>query len=385
MGIWLWAARDLIRHPWQSITIGAALASVILAASVPVLFSRGMSAVAKELLQDGPSIVARRISAGQWTPIPVDEAVGAAVSVPGVVSARPRIWGTVGGPDGPVTVIGQIGRESGTTDKSSESNLSPKRGEAIVGPGVVSDDEIVKDGKKLTLHGEKSLSFGITETFLKKHSMAVHDVVMLHEDDARELLGLSPGFASDLAIRVFHDQEADAVLPDLANAFPWPSRMTTRGETLKMYTASMARRGGLFYLVLTPCILALALICAAGYRTAGRGAYEAGLLKALGWTTRDIVRLSMYRAILVAVPSAAVATAVSCFLVFLPGIEWPGYLLFGWKHNPPGFHFDLSNVIPALMVPVAAVLTPYLASVLLPALNYASADPHELLQREDGP
>ncbi len=386
--IWLWAARDLLRSPWQSLLIGAALASVIVAASVPVLFSRGLSESAKNLLQEGPSIVARRISAGQWAPIPVEEAVEAAESVPGVTSARPRIWGTVGGPDGPVTVVGQTGQrpeKTGKPKKSAEPTLFPARGEAIVGYGTLSGNESEQgEGNPLALHGEKSLSFEIAGTFDKKHSMAVHDVVLLHEDDARELLGLAPGFASDLAIRVFHEQEADAVLPDLADAFPWPSRMTTRGETLKMYTASTARRGGLFYLVLAPCILALALICAAGSRASGRGDYEAGLLKALGWTTRDIVRLFVYRAILVAAPSSAAASALSVFLMFRPGIAWPGYLFFGWKHNPPGFFMDPSGAIPALMLSVAAVLTPYLASALWPAVACASADPCELLRREDG-
>ena len=118
---------------------------------------------------------------------------------------------------------------------------------------------------------------------------------------------------------------------------------------------------------------------------AGREGYETGLLKALGWTTRDLVRLFMNRAILIAAPSAAVAMSVSFLLVFRPGITWPGYLFFGWKHIPPGFRFDPSGALPALILSAAAVLTPYLVSVLWPALGYASADPQDLLRREDAP
>jgi hypothetical protein len=117
--------------------------------------------------------------------------------------------------------------------------------------------------------------------------MAVHDIILLDENDARYILELEKGFASDLAIRVFHEQEADAILPDLVDAFPWPvSLVTTKNETLKMYTASTARRAGLIYLALVPSLLALALIVAAGFKGTRGKMYEAGLLKALGWTTR---------------------------------------------------------------------------------------------------
>jgi hypothetical protein len=82
--------------------------------------------------------------------------------------------------------------------------------------------------------------------------MAIHDIVLLDENDARHILELEQGFASDLAINVFHEQESNAILPDLIDAFPWPVSLTTKNETLKSYTASATRRAGLIYMALVP-------------------------------------------------------------------------------------------------------------------------------------
>jgi ABC-type lipoprotein release transport system permease subunit len=289
------------------------------------------------------------------------------------------------GPDGPVTVVGIPGEKN--QDKEAFSGLAtlPGRREAVVGPGVFSTnggDDIERSF--LTLMGEKRLTVSIAGYFDERHAVVAHDVALLHADDAREIFGLAPGYASDLAIRVFHEQEAEAILPDLAAAFPWPSRMTTRAQALKRYKASTARRGGLFYLVLAPSILSMALIVVAAYGNAVRNAADAGLLKALGWTTPDIVRLFLYKALLVAFPAVASGMAFSYFLVYWPGIVWPGYLFFGWKQAPPGFYLDPTGAIPILMQSAAAVATPYLAANLWPALRCAASDPHDLLRSKGG-
>jgi ABC-type antimicrobial peptide transport system permease subunit len=217
-----------------------------------------------------------------------------------------------------------------------------------------------------------------------ENSMAVHDIILLDENDARYLLKLEKGFASDLAIKVFHEQESDAILPDLVDAFPWPVSLTTKNETLKIYTTSTSRRAGLIYLALLPSLLALALIVTAGFKGTRGKMYEAGLLKALGWTTKDIVQFFMCRAVLIAFPACTLGMTVAYALVYIPGISWPGYLFFGWQSNAPGLYLDPAGSIRILLQVTAGIVVPYLASNLWPAIENATADPHQLLQKEGG-
>jgi hypothetical protein len=381
--IWLWAVRDLIRNPFESVLLASALSSVIILPGVSLLLCHGISQTAERLLEQGPSVVVRRVVSGHWVPVPVEDAVRAAISVPGVITATPRIWGVVNGPEGPVTITGTpLSNDNMLKIHSGRGNF-PNRGEAVIGEGVLSGNSDTKSDTELLLsNGRRKLKVKVTGVFPADNSMAVHDIVLLHENDARHLLDLEEGFASDLAINVFHEQESDAILPDLVDAFPWPVSLTTKTDTLKIYTASATRRAGLIYLTLISSLPALALIVLAGFKGTRGRMYEAGLLKAMGWTTKDIVGFFMYRAALIAFPSCAFGMAVAHALVYIPGISWPGYWFFGWQSSSPGLHLDLAGSSWILLQIAAGVLVPYLASNLWPAIENATADPHHLLQEQ---
>jgi ABC-type lipoprotein release transport system permease subunit len=385
--VWLWALRDLIRRPFETILLAFSLSLVIIIASIALLLCQGISTTAEKLLEHGPSVVARRVVSGHWVPVPVEEAVKAAVSVPGVISATPRIWGVINGPEAPVTIIGypSLNENEELLKNHLEHDKSPSRGKAIIGPGVLSVPSIADSNSGLVLlNGGRELRVQVIKVLPAKSSMAVHDIILLDENDARYILELEKGFASDLAIRVFHEQEADAVLPDLVDAFPWPVSLVTKNETLKTYSASTARRAGLIYLILVPSLTALALIVAVGFKGTRGKMYEAGLLKALGWTTRDIVGFFMCRAALIAFPASIFGMAVAYLLVYFPGISWPGQLFFGWQSNAPGLYLNPAGSIPILLQVAAGVLVPYLVSNLWPAIENATIDPHQLLQEEGG-
>jgi hypothetical protein len=383
--IWLWAARDLIRHPFESILLASALSSVIIVLSVSLLLCQGISETAKRFLEYGPSVVVRRVVSGHWVPVPVEEAVKAAISVPGVLSATPRIWGVVTSPEGPVTVMGNPLSDENMRKIHPDLIKSPGREEGVIGPGVVSvSSNGVIDTELVLVNGRRELKVKVTGVLPAENSMAVHDIVLLHEHDARYILDLEKGFASDLAIGVFHDQESDAMFPDLVDAFPWPVSLTTKNDTLKLYTASASRRAGLIYLALVPSLPALALIVAAGFKGTRGKMYEAGLLKAMGWTTQDIVGFFMCRAALIAFPACIFGVTVAYALVYFPGISWPGYLFFGWQSHAPGLYLDSAGSVRILPQVAAGVLVPYLASNLWPAIENATTDPHQLLQEEGG-
>jgi ABC-type lipoprotein release transport system permease subunit len=385
--VWLWAVRDLIRRPFESILLAFSLSSVIIIASIALLLCQGISTTAEKLLEYGPSVVARRVVSGHWVPVPVEEAVKAAVSVPGVISATPRIWGVINGPEAPVTIIGYplLNENEELLKNHLELDKFPSRGKAIIGSGVLSAPSIADSNIGLVLlNGLRELKVQVIKVLPAKSSMAVHDIILLDENDARYILELEKGFASDLAIRVFHEQEADAILQDLVDAFPWPVSLVTKNETLKMYTASTARRAGLIYLILVPSLLALALIVAVGFKGTRGKMYEAGLLKALGWTTKDIVGFFMCRASLIAFPASIFGMAVAYALVYFPGISWPGQLFFGWQSNAPGLYLNPAGSLLILLQVAAGVIVPYLVSNLWPAIENATTDPHQLLQEEGG-
>jgi ABC-type lipoprotein release transport system permease subunit len=162
-----------------------------------------------------------------------------------------------------------------------------------------------KDEGSLLLEGARAMAFRVLGRLPPESGMIAHDIVILNKEDARQLLGLPEGHASDMAIDVFHEEEEGAILPDLAKAFPWPVRITTRSETIGLYAGGTARRGGIALVLAGPAILAGALLVAGSIRDRVGRQREVELLKAMGWTTDDVVRLNLMRSVAVGLPATA--------------------------------------------------------------------------------
>jgi ABC-type lipoprotein release transport system permease subunit len=209
--------------------------------------------------------------------------------------------------------------------------------------------------------------------------MVAHDLVLLHAEDARDLLGLGPGQASDLAIDVFHEQEQRAIVPDLAQAFDFRVHVAQRNQTAKRTASEFARRGSLALLASAPALLALALLVSVLAVEARLSRREAGRLKALGWSSSDILVYHAVRAALVGLPSTAAALACAELVVFWPGVTWPGRWLFDWQGHPPELTLVSSGATLVLLEVAALVLAPFAVATLIPVAFSASASPADLL------
>jgi len=386
----LWAGRDVLRRPGVAALFALCLAALTIVTAVPLLLTQAVDDTARALLADSPSLVVRRVDAGGWRPLPAAEAVERASGVIGVTAARPRIWGVVAGPSGPVTVMAAPPAAAPDETDGGASTKPPgdsalRQWLAILSPGKAVVGPALADWQgDLELRGATSLQLDVVGVLEPDTSMAAHDLVVVSPADARLLLGLGPGEASDLAIYVFHDAEEAAIVPDVVAAFPWPVHVRRKAETLEGYTAGLGRRGGLAMLTLTPALLGLVLLVVAAWRDGLARRREVGLLKALGWTTGDVVRLRLWRAAIVGVPAVAVGLAAAYQLVFWPGSGWLGEALLGWPARPVLLTLAPGSAALVLLEVGALVLLPWLVAALWPALRVATSQPERSLVEEQG-
>jgi hypothetical protein len=372
--LFAWSVRDLFRYPLETILLFLSMVTLVTILATALLLSQALSSTARLLLKNSPSVVVRRVNPSGWSALPAKESIRLAISVPGVLQAGTRIWGTAIGPGGPLTVFGfDASHRIGGLAKSVPL---PKRGEAVVGTGIATGDAL----EVLNLTGQNALTFKIIDTLEAKTSMVAHDMVLVHPDDARRLLGIAEGYASDLIVDVFHEMEAEAILPDLSRAFPWPVRMTTRQEAAGIYGSASARRSGIVYITIIPGMLALALIVFGVFKGQIVQSCNVGLFKAFGWTTTNIFQLQLLKAMVIGIPAVTAGMAVSYALVFWPGSSWPGYLFFGWNDTSPQLFLNTSGVFLALIEIVVLIFLPYLAAALWPALRAAVTDPQDFLE-----
>lgn len=371
MGIW--AVRDLFRRPGETVLLILGLGSLVALLSSVLLLTQSLETTARKILSQGPSLVVRRLGPSGWAPMPPQAAAAWAREVPGVISAVPRVWGTVASAEGPVTVIG-TDAESGEWGQAT--GMAPESGEVLLGPGLRSADS----PDTISLSGRISRTFKVAGDLPAEAGIVVQGTVLMETAAARALLGLGPGSASDLAVRVFHDQEAEAILPDLAAAFPWPVRIITQRQAAGRYRADAARSGGLVAMAALPALTALILLVAQTLRSRFIRRSEVGLLKALGWTAGDVIRLHAVQALWICAVAGVLGASLAYGLIHWPGATWPGRLLLGWTDGPPALWLDPSGALRVLVEVAALVLLPFLAASLWPSVRAAGAAPLSFLE-----
>jgi hypothetical protein len=220
----------------------------------------------------------------------------------------------------------------------------------------------------------------IIDTFPADSGLATHDVVWVTPGDARQLLGLVPDQASDLAIYLFRREEEQAIQADLAAAFPWPVNIADRSTSALRHHTRTVRLGGIALVASIPALLALLLIITGTIvGNPGRQALW-GLLKSMGWSTVDIIRFQIAKASIVGVPALVLGLASAYTAVFYPpaaGVT--AFWITGGQHLP-ALTLAASGVIVTMLQTTAMVALPYLAAVFLTSLRGAVGDPWTMLQ-----
>jgi hypothetical protein len=373
----IWAARENLRQPGSNFLLAICLAGLTLALALVLLVSATLERTSTHMLARAPDLVVRRLGPDGWQPLPVAPALKAVENLPGINRAHPRVWGLVQSGDLSVTALA-LDPDLPPDRLPPAEIAAPARGHAITGQWWRPHGR----GTPLVLNGHRTMAFEVDAVLAPDVDLAAYDTVLLHPADARTLLGLADGWASDLALDVFHPGEAAALRPELRKALPWPVNIRTRTETLEWYRSGFSRRSSLVVLMWLPAVAALGLMVLAVVQRQSKTAYHAGLLKALGWTTGDILRLHLYQALIIALPSVMIGMTLAYSLVGGPLTEVLARVLLGWRGGAPA-HTLAPGAHPLVFMGVGVfVLLPFLAAVLGPALKTAAVAPDVLLREE---
>ncbi len=373
----------MVRRGKRNLAITLGLAALVTLWSSTVFLAEALRIEYRALISDLPDLTVQRLIAGRPALIAGDDLRAIeSLDLPGLRTIHPRVWGYlyVSPLEGNIVVIG-LG------DSEPESAL-------IDGDWPRHDDEIVigtaiarmlglRVGDQISLRppAEHTAVALIVSGILDPRTAALGgDFVMTTQTRARSLLGVPSEMATDLAIELTREEEANVISTAITDHIEG-ARVIDRRLVARTYELTFDTRAGFVGIALLPALLAAILL--AWERWTGLGENERreiGILKATGFSTADVLALRMWESGLVAWAGAVLGVVCAYVHVFVMGAPGLRDALFGWS----SLHADLTlapafDITQALTI-VGAVVLPFIAISVVPAWRAAMIDPDRLLR-----
>lgn len=321
-----------------------------------------------------PDLMVQRTVAGR--PALLDAAhVSSLTAMRGVRSVTPRVWGYLYVPslEANLTVVALS--VSPDASLALEGRL-PRDSEDVVVGQALAERLGLRIGDEVALPAaERYQLVRVVGLFRSATALRTADVVLAREPLARALLGVPDGAYTDLAVALSVADEAPVVANRAAALFPG-ARVLQRSLLERTHALTFDARGGMLSVLLLPALAALLLL--AWDRLTGLGEVERreiGILKAVGWQTREVLEVRVYEQLVVALTGASLGVALAYFYVFWLGAPGMAGALFGWSALYPELQLTPSVDASAPLSVLAAVVLPYVAVGLVPALHAALLDP----------
>ena len=354
------------RRGSRNLAIALGLAFTVALIASGIFITESLRLVHQRAVREAPSLLLERLEGGRPALIPVNAALPFRELL-GVRDVRPRVWGYtfLGAAEGNIVVFGE-----------------PRRDEdhVTVGPGLARLLGL-RVGDRLALSTSTYTHvYRIDALLPRSTALVAHDAVIVSESQARLLLNIPEGMATDIAVDVFPPEEIGAVEARISEAEP-TFRIVDQESASRVYTLTFDARGGVLLLLYLPCLAALLLL--AWDRFSGLSAEERreiGVLKAIGWSTEQVLSVRMIESSLVALFGTVLGVLVAYVHVFVFEAPLLTRLLFGWSTLHAPLLLAPSADIASLLALVAIVVVPFVSISAIPAWRAATIDPDQAMR-----
>lgn len=327
-----------------------------------------------------PDLTVQRLVAGR--PALIDERVADAIAeLPAVRSVEPRVWGYYffAALEANVTIVGATPDED--LDVALEHGRLPRQaGEVAVGAALAELLGLrVGDELGVPIHGDVVFS-DVVGTFGDASALRSADLVIATPEHARMLLGVPEGMATDLAVDLTTQDEAGVITQRIDALMPG-ARVLDKRLLRRTYELTFDTRGGLLAAMLVPALAAFLLL--AWERLTGLGEAERreiGILKALGFSTGDVLAARMWESLLISFVGATLGTVGAYGYVFWLGAPGMADALLGWSAIHPPFVLAPAFDAAQAFALIALTVVPFVAVSVVPAWRAAMIDPDRAMR-----
>ncbi|WP_444455125.1 ABC transporter permease [Rhodobacter capsulatus] len=362
----------LARRRIKNLALVAVFATVVFLLASAMFFASSLRREAEATLAGAPDLIVQNLSLGRQAMIDAADLPKIA-AIRGVAKAEGRLWGYY---------YDRISGANYTVMVPTAADLVPPPGEVIVGEAVPRVRDFKWQGTPLFLSRREGdlVRFDIARTLGAEVALVSADLVLMNEADFRSFFNVPAGQFTDFAVTVRNPRELSTVVEKASAALP-AARFVTREDIARTYQKLFDWREGVMVALAFVAMLAFAIFAAE--KATGLSAEEAreiGILKAIGWDTRDVIAMKLWEGGLVSGAAFLLGTVFAYAHVFWAGAPLFAPVLKGWAVIYPDFR--LTPAIDALQLVTLFLLTtlPYAAATVVPVWRTAAADPDAVMR-----
>lgn len=380
------AAAAVVRRGRRSAALGGGLMFAVALVAAVLFLTDSLRAEVERARASQPDVVVQRLVGGRPALVRASDAAKIR-DIAGVRDVRPRVWGYIFLPSlqGNVTILGA--RPDAPPLSVADGTLAEGRDLARGKRQMLVGAELAKflglrpgDVLGLPSPNPQAPALELAGTFHARLDMFTADVVVCDEDDARALLAMPAEDATDLAVTVANPAEVRVVARTITERIPG-ARVIERELLARVHHLAYGRRAGLVLAASLPALLALFVL--AWDRASGVGPEERreiAILKACGWSTRDVLTVKLAESLLVGALATTLGLLLAYAWVFWLGAPGLRPALVGWSVLYPRAPLTPTVGVSDLLAIALAVMGPFALVSVLPAWRAAEADPVDAMR-----
>lgn len=370
--------------------IGAFLISVmiIFLLSSVLFISSSLQNSLLSTLENQADFTVSRVQAGRAVNTPI-KWIDKILEIDGVSNVSPRVYGryffTPRGKSFLVVGIDFFDEQNSKTLKSLVETIDLKSflstDNMIVGRGVKSflSEHYYRDYFSFKTPKGSFKKVKIYQTLSSKSDLIANDMIIMPIDLAREIFALAEDEVTDISFNVPNDAEWDNIITKLHLLF-YDVRVIEKREVKKAYENLYNYKGGVFLILYLIAIVTFILILYQRYSmTYSTDRKEIGILRAIGWSIKDILKLKFFENLIIVVISFVFGVTLAYIYVFILQAPLLSQIFLGGANLSNSVVFTPLLDYGVLVSIFLFYAIPFLSAVLIPAWKIAVIPPKEAM------
>ncbi len=208
----------------------------------------------------------------------------------------------------------------------------------------------------------------------QKANLVANDLIIMDINLAKEILNIKEDEATDIVLNVPNNLERANVKDQLILKYS-NTRILQKENLKKEYENMFNYKGGIFLILFIIVILTFTLILYQRYSMISLGdKKEIGILKAVGWSIKDILKLKIMENFIVAFMAFIIGIILSYIFVFILNAPILKNVFIGSQNLQNDFIFNTNIQIDSLITLFLFFMIPFLSAVLIPVWKVAIID-----------